>query len=306
MKAALADHLRTDLGACRRFLNAALALDQPDTGSLTAAGIPRWEADDYLGRLARAGELTDGGAWSETARATYRELLAPKPGPFPAGRGPREKAAAEGIASLGEDELLALLLRTGSGDEDVLSLARRLLAENDGLIGLAGSAVDELVQSQGLGPAKASEVAAAFELARRLVRAARGDRPTLTTPKAVVDAVGPDMAALRHEEFWCLPLDARSRLIGQPRTVSRGDIDGTEAGPRLFFRNALIAGAATTVAVHNHPTGDPSPSQGDLAVTRRLIKCGRLIECTLVDHIVIGDGQRHHSIRRSHPHLWGN
>ena len=181
----------------------------------------------------------------------------------------------------------------------MLSLARRLLAENDGRIGLAGSAVDELVQSQGLGPAKASEVAAAFELARQ--QAARGDRPDHS--RGGRRRGGPDTAALRHEEFACPWMQSPHRPT---RTVSRGDIDGTEAGPRLFFRNALIAGAATTVAVHNHPTGDPSPSQGDLAVTRRLIECGRLIDCTLVDHIVIGDGQRHHSIRRSHPHLWGS
>jgi len=304
---ALADHLRRDLGGARRFFAVALEFDRPELDALCARGLPRYLGRDFLDRLREAGEIDEGG-WCDRAREAYRQLIAeadPDGGKArataPAGELPREKALAYGIDALADDELLALLLRTGATGEDVRSLARRLLTDHDGLVGLAGHQVGELVEGHGLGPAKACEIAAAFEIGRRLARAARRERPALRTPEDVFRHLAPAMTALPHEEFWCLPLDTRSRLIGEPKVVSRGDIDGTDAGPRAFFRAALHARAHAAIAIHNHPTGDASPSAADLAVTRRLVAAGRVVGLELIDHCIIGDGAAHVSIRRERP-----
>lgn len=289
----------------RRFLAVALPLDRLALEALTAAGVPHYDGAEFLRRLESAGELA-AGAWAAEARAAYRVLLDPprRLERLPGQERPREKALRSGIEVLGDDELLALLLRTGGAAEGVLEFARRLLVEHDGLAGLAGLDVAQLCAAQGLGPAKAAEIAAAFELGRRLRLARRRERPSLRTPEEVVAALGPDLLALRHEELWCLPLDPHSRLLGEPRMVSRGDVDGTDAGPRAFFRLALAAGATTCIAVHNHPSGDASPSAADRAVTRRLVVAGQAIDVPLVDHVVIGDGGRFSSLRRSDPGLF--
>ena len=248
---------------------------------------------------------------AEEARAGYRQALAALEESesgnevrFRDGEGPREKALRLGITALQDDELLALLLRTGTAQLDVMQLANELLQSQDGLVGLAGMEVEHLLQAHGLGAAKAAEIAAAFELARRLARSSRRERPKLATPEAVVEILTAELSALRQEQFYCLPLDPRSRLLGEPRLLSRGDIDGTEAGPRLFFRITLMAGAASAIAVHNHPSGDPSPSAADLAVTKRLVAAGKTVGCPLVDHVVIGDATRFASLRREHPQLF--
>ncbi len=307
----LADRLRQAReGGVRRFLAAALAQDPPRLEALLAAGVPHFDAKPYLERLTSAGEITSGG-WLPEARDHYVALLegaviAPPPRKLarrPSGDQPREKAQAQGIASLADGELIALLLRTG-GDEGVLELAERLLADYDGLLGLAACDVQQLARERGLGPAKACELAAAFELGKRLARARRRSRSPLRDPEAVADLVTAELAPLRHEELWCLALDARSCLIGEPRVVSRGDIDGTDAGPRAFFRTALLAHASSAIAVHNHPTGSAEPSPANLAVTRRLVAAGRSVDLPLNDHLIVGDGGRWHSLRRSHPDLF--
>lgn len=327
MRVCLAPAIAID-ATTRQFLSAAVCLDLPSAASLSEQGIRRWDADRLLARLKASGELTDGG-WVEDARQAYQSLLqrddstsdpaegdtataaqsakgrpTGKPPPFLPGEGPREKAWQLGIDRLSDRELLALILRTGTSSLDVMALADSLLHQYDGLVGLAGSDVMALANGHGLGQAKSAEIAAVFELGRRLLRTARKQRPQLSTPEAVFAAIGADMMVLPHEEFICLPLDVRSRLIGEPRRLSKGDIDGTEAGPRLFYRHALCSGAASAIAVHNHPTGDPSPSPADLTVTRRLVAAGRTLDCPLVDHVIIGDGGRYVSLRREHGHLF--
>lgn len=289
----------------RRFLRTAVGLERLAVEALVAGGVPRWDADELCARLARAGETADG-RWLGEAREAYRALLsAPsRLERLPGQERPREKALSSGVSELADEELLALLLRTGTSEHPVLELARRLLTEHDGLVGLAGLAAADLAEAHGLGPAKAAELAAAFELGRRLRLARRRERPPLRTPEEVVAAVGADVVALRHEELWCLPLDPQSRLIGEPRRVSRGDVDGTDAGPRAFFRLALAAGATSCIALHNHPSGDATPSAADREVTRRLAAAGRTVDLPLVDHLVIGDGGRFTSLRREEPGLF--
>lgn len=290
-----------------RFLAVAVVLERPDVDALVSQGVPKWDAIDLLRRLAVAGEIVDG-TWIPTAREAYRRGLDAQAQRAlerrDVGERPREKALIGGIESLDDAELLALLLRTGTGDEGVLELARRLLDDQGGLVGLARAHVAELAEARGLGPAKAGELAAAFELGRRLREAALRERPELRGPEAVAAFLAPLAVSLPHEEFWCLPLDARCRLIGLPRVIGRGDVDGTDAPPRAFFRAALSAGAVSVIAVHNHPSGDPTPSAADKAVTRRLVAAGRTVELAVNDHVILGDGGRYVSLRRDCPELW--
>ena len=298
----------------RRFLNAAVSVDTPTRDALSAAGVPLYDITEFLRRLEQHGEVRDG-SWVAEARTGYQALLEGPALPVPVAAPkrlellaeqdrPREKALRSGIGSLSDAELLAVLLRTGRGDEGVLEFAQRLLDDHDGLVGLAGKDVGQLGESRGLGPAKAAELAAAFEVGSRLRQAGRRQRPHLRTPEEVLAAIGADLVALPHEELWCLPLDRQSRLIGEPRQVSRGDVDGTDAGPRAFFRLALAAGATSCIAVHNHPSGDATPSAADRVVTTRLVTAGRTIDIALVDHLIIGDFQRFTSLRRNDPSLF--
>jgi DNA repair protein RadC len=308
---ALEPALRLQPESARRFLRAAVGCDAPTPAALTEAGVPRYEADLYRRRLEAAGELA-AGAWTPTARDAYRALLAEeaesgqrKLDRLAEGDRPREKALRSGIKTLSDVELLALLLRTGVGEEGVLELADRLLTEHDGLVGLARRDVDALMAARGVGPAKAAEIAAAFELASRLAKAERRrKRIRLSSPEDVVGYLTSELVALGHEELWCLPLDTRQCLIGEPRVVSKGDVDGTDAEPRAFFRLALAAGAVGAIAVHNHPTGDPAPSAADRAVTARLVAASRALNVALADHVIVGEGGRFTSLRRDCPECW--
>jgi len=168
---------------------------------------------------------------------------------------------------------------------------------------LVDRTLDQLRHELGVGPAGARRIAAAVELHRRVSRA-RHDRAPMRSPEEVLALLGPELATLEVERFLCLPLDARSRLIGKPLVVSVGDVDGTEAGPRAFFRAALRTGATSVIAAHNHPTSEVTPSQADHAVTRRLIAAGRQVDVPLVDHVIIGSAGRFCSLRRERPDLW--
>lgn len=304
---ALAQALRRKMPRVREFLCTALDLDPVQEDALCQAGIPIFHVRNLLQTLERHAELR-AGRWDDAARLAYRALLQEqeprthKLDQLPAYLRPRERAQALGVGLLTESELLAIILGTG-GKHGVLELAERLLIDHEGLPGLAGSDIDELMQREGLGPAKATEVAAAFELGRRLAQAERRKRPVLQSPEEAVALISAELAALPHEEFWLLALDVRSRLIGEPRAISRGDVDGTEAGPRAFFRTALAARATSAIAVHNHPSGDATASQADLAITRRLVEAGRILEIPLADHLIIAAGN-FTSLRRERPELF--
>lgn len=292
----------------RRALVAAIQSDTVNHDNLMQLGVSAYDASSIIQQLQALAEIHND-TWNQDVRLAYQRVLdaatVPATTPTtPSPLQPREKARQQGIAQLADYELLALLLRTGTNNEPVLAMAQRILQDHDGIIGLADLDIEELLQAEGLGPAKATEIAASFEMARRLAKAKRGERVILRQPEDVADLLATVMAPLRHEELWCLPLDTHSRLIGDARPVSRGDIDGTDAGPRAFFRRALQCSAAAAIAVHNHPSGDPQPSAADLAVTERFIKAGALVDVPLQDHIIIGDGGRYHSIRRSHPQIF--
>ncbi|MEZ6197646.1 MAG: DNA repair protein RadC [Planctomycetota bacterium] len=184
---------------------------------------------------------------------------------------------------LGDRELLRLLLGDRSGRWD------EALGARGGLRGLEELAENELREIPGLGPDRARRLRAAFEIARRLPLRRRPRRPRLRSSREVFELVHLDLRRLDREVFEVLDLDARNALCAR-RRVSMGTLTGSLVQPREVFRGAVLGRAAAVVVVHNHPSGDPSPSREDLEVTRRLVAAGRLIGIPLLDHVVVGDG----------------
>lgn len=199
---------------------------------------------------------------------------------------PREKLAAHGAAALTNPELIAILLRTGVAGENVIEVARKLLNKYGSLTGLSRCTVDELSKIKGVKFAKAVQLAAAFGLGQRLAKE-KFSEEQLDSPEAINELVGPELRQLRKESLRVVLLDTRYRLI-RVEQVSLGTINESIAHPRDVFRPAVIASAYAVVIVHNHPSGDPSPSQTDHNLTRRLAEAAELLQIKFLDHIIIG------------------
>jgi len=209
---------------------------------------------------------------------------------LPASERPRERLEQYGPESLSTAELLAIVLRVGSRGESAVRLAERLLSEFGGLAGIARARIPQLSALPGVGLAKAAQLQAAFELGKRLATSVDG-------PKAVVrgasDAAALVMEDLRHRQQECLGaifLDTRNQVICV-RILTVGTLTGSPAHPREVFREALAQGCASLIICHNHPSGDPTPSKDDIALTARLVQVGELMGVPLLDHIVIGGGR---------------
>ncbi len=209
---------------------------------------------------------------------------------MPQGERPRERLQHYGAQALSTAELLAIVLRTGVDGENVVRLAERLLAQFDGLPGLARASFGELCQVKGIGPAKVTQLKAALELGRRLHVAAPDERPAIASPADVAHLVGSEMALLPQEEFWVLLLDVRHRIMRIQR-LYRGSLTQATVRVAEVFREAIRENAAAIIAVHNHPSGDPTPSPQDVAITRHLAEAGRLLDIPLLDHIIVGMGR---------------
>ena len=204
-----------------------------------------------------------------------------------AGRGPRERLRASGPEALDDVELLALLLRTGSRGHPAEALARALLG-NEGLRGLARRLPTELEQHEGVGPAKAATLLAALELARRLSERRLENGDPIRGPEDVFQHFHARLRDIPHEQFHLLLLDGRHRVLREVM-ASRGTLTASLVHPREVFRPALRDGAAALVVVHNHPSGDPTPSLEDREVTRRLVQGGALLGVPLLDHVVVAE-----------------
>jgi len=204
--------------------------------------------------------------------------------------GPRERLADLGIDALGDSELLALLLGTGHSAESVEVLAHRLLEEQGGLLGLARAGVGELAHRTGVGVAKGARIAAAVELGRRIAMAnARLLMVRLPDARAV-DAWGrPRLGALDHEELWMLALDGKNRLRAA-RRIASGGLHGMMVSPRDPLRAALREGASAFILLHNHPSGDPTPSGEDITFTGHVVEAARAVATPLLDHVVVTRG----------------
>jgi DNA repair protein RadC len=220
-------------------------------------------------------------AGAATAPAPYliREM--------PLGERPRERLASLGAEHLAAEDLLAILLRTGLRGRSVMTVARELLARFRTLNRMCDATLDELRMVKGVGRDKAVTLKAAFELARRMARELREEQPLLDTPARIAQFLREENRNEGTERLDLILLNTRRRLLRHER-LAHGTQDTLLVNPREVFRTAILAGAAAVVLAHNHPSGDPSPSEADIRVTRDLIRAGQLLRIEVLDHIIMG------------------
>jgi DNA repair protein RadC len=210
---------------------------------------------------------------------------------------PREKLSRHGVAALGDNELVALVIGHGSRQRGALSVANSLLAAYGGIHGLARCSIDELSRVAGIGGVRAAQIAAALELGRRTLVKAPGARLFIGRPRDAAVYLLPRFGSRAIEQFGIVLLDSRHRVTRTTVLVS-GTLNTSVVEPREVFREATLGGAAAIVVFHNHPSGDPTPSSEDTDLTRRLAAAGVLMGIDLVDHLILGDA-RYFSFRES-------
>jgi DNA repair protein RadC len=204
---------------------------------------------------------------------------------------PRQRLLAGHAESLSDACLLSVLIDSPSTDR-----AAVLLAEHPIPDGLWRVEAEDLVALDGVGPAAAARVLACLEMSRRASAWRSSRRPTISTPEDVVDLCAAQLRGLDREHFWSLALNTKNQLLKMIE-VSVGSLNASIVHPRELFRDAVKLSAASVVVVHNHPSGDPTPSGADIQLTRRLVKAGDVLGIELLDHVVIGDGGEHASLR---------
>ncbi len=207
-----------------------------------------------------------------------------------AGDRPRERLAEVGPGALTNAELLAILLRVGVQGENAVQLGHRLLAEFGGLAGLHRASLEEVCDQHGIGMAKASQIKAAIELGRRLAASSPEERPAIHNPKDAADLVMYEMMAFTQENLWVILTDTRNRVISIEK-IYKGSLNSSMVRVGELFKAAVQRSAASIVLVHNHPSGDPTPSPEDVALTRAAIQAGKLLDVEVLDHLVIGAGK---------------
>lgn len=207
---------------------------------------------------------------------------------MPAELRPRERLCKDGADCLTTAELLAIILRTGFQAGTAIDLATQLLSRFNGLKGLLAASVEELSGIKGIGQAKAAQIKAAIEIGRRVAITAAPDKPVIKSPGDVGALMMEKMRHYDREFFVVLNLNTKNQVIAED-TVSIGSLNASLVHPRELFKNAIKRSAAALILVHNHPSGDPSPSREDIDVTRRLAEAGKLLGIEILDHVVIGD-----------------
>lgn len=215
--------------------------------------------------------------------AEYRPLIRD----LPASERPRERLREYGANSLSNAELLAIILQTGTVSESVLNLATRLLAQFQGLDGLARAGYGELCNVHGVGEAKAAQVQAAMELGKRLSAVHGPEKPAIHSPQDVANLLLSEMSLLDQEHLRVISLDTRNKIIAISE-VYKGSVNTTTVRAAEIFRDAVRHNSPAIVIVHNHPSGDPTPSQEDVSITKELAEAGKLLGIEVLDHIVIG------------------
>lgn len=219
---------------------------------------------------------------TQAGHATIKEL--------PPEERPRERLVRYGASVLSNAELLAILLRTGTRKESAISLAHRLLIQEQGLRFLADSDVKQLSAISGIGQAKAAQIKAALELGKRMAAAEYGADKPVKCPQDVADLLMEEMRYLKKEHMKLVLLNVKCNLISV-EDISIGSLNASIVHPREVFNPAIRKSSASIIMVHNHPSGDPTPSSEDIGITSRIRDAGKLLGIELVDHIIIGDGK---------------
>lgn len=201
---------------------------------------------------------------------------------------PREKMEQKGAEALTEQELLAVLLRTGTKQAPVLNVAAQVMERFDALPLLKEATREELMEIPGIGKAKALELQAALELGKRIFRYSYPDRYVVRSPEDAAEYMMEDLRFLQQEHFVVLCLNTKNQIIHK-QTLFIGSLNSSIVHPRELFKEALRRSAASIICLHNHPSGDPAPSSEDIQVTKRVAECGRLLGIELLDHVIVGD-----------------
>ena len=206
---------------------------------------------------------------------------------LPVSERPRERLLQYGASALSTAELLAIILRTGTRDMNVIRLAHHLLATYDSLAGLVRASTAELVSAKGLGPAKVAQLKAALELGRRMLIESPEERPQVRSPSDAANLVMSEMGLLEQEHLRVMLLDTRNCVLATP-TIYVGSLNTSLIRVGELFREAIRANCASLIVLHNHPSGDPTPSPEDVAVTRQIVEAGQLLDVEVLDHLIIG------------------
>jgi len=208
---------------------------------------------------------------------------------LPLSERPRERLLKHGIEALSAQEILALILGRGIKDESVIVTAQKLLSTFGNLKNIAAASMEELTKIKGIGPAKAAQIKAAFELSKRLEDSSDKDRKTtVKSPEDAIKSVKNQLKGKKKEHFLVLSLDTRNHLINT-QTISIGSLDSSIVHPREVFKEAISSTAASVIFAHNHPSGDPTPSEDDIKLTKRLVEAGEILGIEVLDHIIICD-----------------
>jgi DNA repair protein RadC len=201
---------------------------------------------------------------------------------------PREKLIHRGSHSLSDAELLAIILGSGTPEESAVQVAQRILKKVGDLKTLSEMGISELMEFPGIGPARAAQLKAALELARRYKEVLSKSRARFSSSRMVFDYFGPEFCGKSQEEFWVIALDAKNRLV-QAARITKGTLLGSLVHPREIFEVAIRNRAAGIIIFHNHPSGDPQPSMEDRKVTGQISEAGKLLGIPLLDHLIMGN-----------------
>jgi DNA repair protein RadC len=206
---------------------------------------------------------------------------------LPKSERPRERLVEVGADALSPSELIAILLRTGTKGFSAIEASKELLQRFGTLSALSQASLDQLQETKGIGLDKAIALKSAFTLARKMARELQGETPTLDNPSAIADFLREDNRTYEVEHFQIVLLNTRRKLI-RVELISQGLVDTLLVHPREVFKAAIAANASAIVLVHNHPSGDPTPSQADITVTRDLTRAGALLKIEVLDHVILG------------------